>query len=171
MRFLDAELVTIPACAPATPRSEGKTFFAQRLNQSKPGHIDRCGITQRLLRLCRHVWIAKFGCSPVPFGDVAVMATEYQIGYAIRSSTASWHLMIEFKCRVTLATIYAFTVVLLQQIRSHFPAREFPSLVLDANYLWVLHQLHIKLDLLHLDPADGNPSTVATDPDESVANA
>jgi hypothetical protein len=171
MRFLDAELITVPACAPSTPRSKREIFFVQYFNQSEPGCIDRCRIAQRSLGLDCHVWVSKFSGGPVSLGAITVMATEHEVGDAIRSTTAPGRLMVEFKWFVTTAAIHALMMEFLQQIRSDFPTRQFASLVLDARYLWILHQCHIKLDLLHLDPADGNPSAIATNPGENVANA
>src|SRR5436309_7905800 len=113
MSLRDCEPITVPACASTSPCSKGEIFFAQRFNQSEPGRIDRCGITQRLLCLCCHVWIATFGCGPVSFGAITVMATEHEVGDSIRSSTAPWHLMVKLKCRVALAAIDASVVEFL----------------------------------------------------------
>src|SRR5262249_44440938 len=171
MPFLDPKAITVPARASCTPRSYSKILFSQCFDQGEAGHIDRCCITQRLPSLHCHAWIAKFGSGPVSLSDVAVMATEHEIGYAIRATTTPWHHMVQFKRHILCTTIDAAPAKLFEQIGSCFPSCQLPSLVEDTCYLWILHQSQIKLDLLHLDLLDGCPPAVAARPGHNVANA
>jgi len=142
----------------------------QRLDQGISGGIDRGGISQWLLSLFFDLWMSEFSSCPIPFGEITVVATEHKVADAVRAPTTTRYLVIKLEHRIFASAIDAPMMILLQDIGSDLPPKKFSALVVNACYLWILHQSKIELDPFHFNAADGHPTSIAPSPREHVAN-
>ena len=121
--------------------------------------------------MSRYIWISKFYSSPVSFGAIAVMTTEYQVADSVGAAAAAGQHVIDLECGLAAPTVDAAPPKFLQQVAADFPATQLPPLIEDPTDLRMLEQGRIELDPLDLDPTPGDPSTKATGPGEHIANA
>jgi hypothetical protein len=168
MRLLYAEAVAVPPRAPTAPGPDGQIEEPQRLDQGKTRRIDRSSVSQWLPGLGFHFWVPEFAGCPIPFGRVAVVATECENRDTVGATASTRPNMIQFKGSVFAPAVDAPMLEFLQQIAPDLPTEQVASLLLDARYLWVLQERQIKLHAFHIDPRQGNPSAIASRPGQHI---
>src|SRR5436305_10006080 len=97
MPLLDPPSCPVPSRPAPTPSADGQTQLTQALYEGKTCGIDGTPIFEWDAGLLLHLWMPELSSGLVPFGLITVMATEHEIGYAIRATTTPWHYMVQFK--------------------------------------------------------------------------
>ena len=114
--------------------------------------------------------VAELSGGLLAFGDITVVATEREVAYTIGAMPRAWHNMVQFKNSMCAPTVRAAILKLFQEICPDLPAKKLTTLVFDPCHLRVLHEGQVKLDPLHLDPADRRPVGIALCPGEHVSD-
>lgn len=158
------------AFVPASPGTNRQAKNMKSLNERIAGGVDRCCIPERLPRPGFNLWVAELSGSLIPFGRITVVATQNQVANTVGVVPTARQDVIEFKGRFSTATVDAPMPKLFQQIAPDLPAKQLPSLVLDAGEFGILDQGLVELDSFNLNPTERNPSTIPLRPGEDIAN-
>src|SRR5436305_14499926 len=79
MCLLDPPSRPVPSRPAPTPSADGQTQLTQALYEGKTCGIDGTGIFEWDASLLLHLWMPKLGGGLLPFGLIAVVATEYEV--------------------------------------------------------------------------------------------
>jgi hypothetical protein len=92
MCFGEVEARPVPARASPAPAANGYPQFLKLAHQREARRVDRRGVPERGFGLRLHLWVAELGRRPVPFGAVAVMAGQHEVGNPVGAAPAagSW---------------------------------------------------------------------------------
>ena len=170
MGLLDSEPRPVPPCLPACPDTDGQAKYAQGLDQLEPGRVDRRCVLKWAFGLRLHLRMAELNGSPVPLGGVAVVTAERQIRDAVGASATAWKDVVKFERAASPPAIGTSILVLAEHIRPGLPPSKRALLVLCGADLWVLQELGVESDALHLDQADSRPAGEPVGPGDSVAD-
>src|SRR5436305_5079645 len=79
MPLLDPPSCPVPSRPASTPSADGQTQLTQALYEGKTCGIDGTRIFEWDASLLLHLWMPKLGGGLLPFGLIAVVATEYEV--------------------------------------------------------------------------------------------
>ncbi len=170
MRFGEVAARPVPARASPAPAANGYPQFLKLAHQREARRVDGGGIPERGFGLRLHLRVAELGRRPVPFGAVAVMAGQHEVGHPVGAASAAGQLVVELKGHVPLPAVHAAVLVFFQQIGPRFPAGTLTPLVLQTADLRVLQQLRIEFHPFHLDALERYPPAKAPRPTQHVAD-